>query len=182
MKLVIMPGEGGKDAQLLAKDLYHSYLKALDGWLHRHGPEGQGYFIELKKPNENLKKEVGGHRFQRVPPTERKGRVHTSSVKVALIDAKMEKTEIRDSDLRVEWFSGTGKGGQHRNKHQCSCRLIHIPTGLVEVRQSRSRESNYQEARQALSNKLSLMDNATLSQLKTEQYKESGSGQRDDQS
>ena len=94
----------------------------------------------------------------------------------------MEKTEIRDSDLRVEWFSGTGKGGQHRNKHQCSCRLIHIPTGLVEVRQSRSRESNYQEARQALSNKLSLMDNATLSQLKTEQYKESGSGQRDDQS
>lgn len=92
----------------------------------------------------------------------------------------MEKASIRDSDFRVEWFSGTGKGGQHRNKHQCSCRLIHIPTGLMEVRQSRSRESNYQDARQALIDKLQSHDNAALSNLKTEQYRESGTGQRGD--
>lgn len=55
-----------------------------------------------------------------------------------------------DDDYRVEWFSGTGKGGQHRNKKQCSCRLHHIPTGLSEARQGRSRENNLDDARNAL--------------------------------
>lgn len=58
--------------------------------------------------------------------------------------------QVADSDFRVEWFSGTGAGGQHRNKSQNSCRVIHIPTGLSEARQSRSRENNYLEAKAAL--------------------------------
>lgn len=127
-----------------------------------------------------MKDEVGGHRFQRIPPTERKGRVHTSSVKVALIDAKVEDTVLNDRDLKIEWFSGTGKGGQHRNKHQTSCRLINIPTGMSESRQGRSRESNLQDARQALEIKLKSMDHKALTDMKTVQYKESGSGQRGD--
>ena len=67
-----------------------------------------------------------------------------------------------------------------RNKHQTSCRVIHLSTGLSESRQGRSRESNLQEARQALEIKLKSLDSQTLSNLKTAQYKESGSGQRGD--
>lgn len=57
---------------------------------------------------------------------------------------------IPDADLRVEWFSGTGAGGQHRNKHQNSCRLIHVPTNTVVTAQTRSRESSYRQALQEL--------------------------------
>lgn len=57
---------------------------------------------------------------------------------------------LSDNDFRIEWFSGTGAGGQHRNKTQNCCRMIHIPTGLTESRQGRKRESNMREAKQAL--------------------------------
>lgn len=128
-----------------------------------------------------MKKEVGGHRFQRVPPTERNGRVHTSSVKVALIDAKLEKTELLDSDLKVSWFSGTGKGGQRKNKVQTCCRMVHIPTGISETRTSgRSREANYEDCKSSIQEKIKLLDSNALNQLKSSQYKESGSGQRGD--
>ena len=92
--------------------------------------------------------EPGGHRIQRVPPTERKGRVHTSTVTVAVID-RMEESRssaIPDSDLRVEWYSGTGAGGQHRNKHQNSARITHIPSGIVVTAQCRSRQNSYEQA------------------------------------
>ena len=79
-----------------------------------------------------LQNESGGHRIQRVPPTERKGRVHTSTVTVAVIDA----------DLKIEWYSGTGAGGQFRNKHQNSCRITHLPTGMVATSQTRSRQNS----------------------------------------
>ena len=81
-----------------------------------------------------------------MPPTERKGRVHTSTVTVAVIDPTITKIEIKDSDLRLEWFSGTGCGGQHKNKHQNSCRLTHIPTGITQTAQTRSRENSYKLA------------------------------------
>ena len=57
---------------------------------------------------------------------------------------------LTKNDVRVEWFSGTGSGGQHRNKTQNCCRVIHPPTGLIESRQGRSRESNIREALTAL--------------------------------
>lgn len=95
-----------------------------------------------------LDNECGGHRIQRVPPTERKGRVHTSTVTVAVIDADAEirSVTIPDSELRVEWYSGTGAGGQHRNKHQNSCRIVHIPTGIISTSQCRSRQNSYEQA------------------------------------
>jgi len=89
-----------------------------------------------------LKNEAGGHRIQRVPPTENKGRIHTSNITVAIIDCNnIKKAVFKDSDFRIEWFSGTGNGGQHRNRHKNSCRLIHKSTGLMESRQGRIRES-----------------------------------------
>lgn len=54
--------------------------------------------------------------------------------------------DIPKSDLKIEWYSGTGAGGQHRNKHQNSIRLVHIPSGVIETAQCRSRENSYQEA------------------------------------
>ena len=78
-----------------------------------------------------------------MPPTERKGRVHTSTVTVAVVDPTPTKVDIKENDLRVEWFAGTGCGGQYKNKHQNSCRLIHIPTGLMQTAQTRSRKNSY---------------------------------------
>lgn len=96
----------------------------------------------------SLQNEAGGHRIQRVPPTEKRGRVHTSTVTVAVIDSEVDcdSTSIPEHELRVEWYSGTGKGGQHRNKHQNSCRLTHIPSGINATAQTRSRSSSYDQA------------------------------------
>ncbi len=93
--------------------------------------------------------EAGGHRIQRVPPTERRGRVHTSTVTVSVLSD--DDTPKVDPRFKVRWFSGTGKGGQHRNKHQNCCELTEPETGLTRIGQSsRSRESNYREAEAAL--------------------------------
>ena len=95
-----------------------------------------------------LENEPGGHRIQRVPPTERKGRVHTSTVTVAVIDrdAEIGSAIISENDLKVEWYSGTGAGGQYRNKHQNSCRITHIPTGIIAKAECRSRQNSRDEA------------------------------------
>lgn len=81
-----------------------------------------------------------------MPPTERKGRVHTSTVTVAIVDLSAPTIKVTDADLKIEWYSGTGAGGQHRNKHQNSCRLTHIPTGIVATAQCRSRQNSYEQA------------------------------------
>ena len=105
-----------------------------------------------------LENECGGHRIQRIPPTERKGRVHTSTVTVAVIDRIAEKTSasIPDCDLKIEWYSGTGAGGQHRNKHQNSCRITHIPSGLVATAQTRSRQNSHSLAIQNIQEALDI--------------------------
>ena len=83
-----------------------------------------------------------------MPPTERKGRVHTSTVTVAVIDrdAEIGSAIISENDLKVEWYSGTGAGGQYRNKHQNSCRITHIPTGIIAKAECRSRQNSRDEA------------------------------------
>lgn len=104
--------------------------------------------LEIDGPGvERLRHEAGGHRIQRVPPTERRGRVHTSTVTVAVVEGSQQQQPlILEGDLRVEWYSGSGKGGQHRNKHQNSCRLTHIPTGVVRKAETRQRVTSYREA------------------------------------
>ena len=95
-----------------------------------------------------LDNEPGGHRIQRVPPTERKGRVHTSTVTVAVIDTStpLIKVAIPSGDLKIEWYSGTGAGGQYRNKHQNSCRITHIPSGVIAKSECRSRQNSLESA------------------------------------
>lgn len=128
-----------------------------------------------------LDNEAGGHRIQRVPPTERKGRVHTSTVTVAVLEPSQVKAVDPSQVFRVEWYSGSGAGGQHRNKHQNSCRITHIPTGLVRKAESRSRQNSYDNAMSALMEALNerssaAQANSTNSNRKTQ----IGSGMRGD--
>ncbi len=124
-------------------------------------------------------------RFQRIPPTEKRGRVHTSTVTVAIIstdiniDTPYDLTD--DEYFRVEWFSGTGNGGQHRNKHQNSCKLYHLPTGIMESRQGRSRVNNFSDAKIAILKKLQTSKhNQTANSENTIRSKQVGTGGRDD--
>lgn len=130
-----------------------------------------------------LENECGGHRIQRVPPTERKGRVHTSTVTVAVVDTNAEigSVTIPNSDLKIEWYSGTGAGGQHRNKHQNSCRITHIPTGIVATSQCRSRQNSLNEAMQTIQNQVdTLWKNHYNNSIASDRRQQVGSGMRGD--
>ena len=128
---------------------------------------------------------MGGHRIQRIPPTEKRGRVHTSTVTVAVIDPNTQidspYSKRDESDFRIEWFSGSGAGGQHRNKHQNSCRVIHIPTGICEARQGRERTKNLADAKEAILKTLDSGHHTELSgKISHERKDQVGSGMRGD--
>lgn len=128
--------------------------------------------------------EAGGHRFQRIPATEKRGRIHTSTVTVAVI-ARAQRPDdvggVRESDLDVSWFSGTGSGGQHRNKHQNSCRLLHIPSGITVKVEGRSRTTSYNQALSELTIRLTAFNNSTAHQARSNLTKQQiGSGMRGD--
>ena len=129
-----------------------------------------------------MRNEFGGHRIQRIPPTEKRGRVHTSTVTVAVMDElDTSNKDYDDSDFEIRWFSGSGSGGQHRNKTQNCCQLTHITTGLKESRQGRERNRNYTQAKTALIDKI---NQNKLKEKKQSQSKERsqqvGSGMRGD--
>ena len=130
-----------------------------------------------------LDNEPGGHRIQRVPPTERKGRVHTSTVTVAVIDSTHVKSSVTipQEDLRIEWYSGTGAGGQHRNKHQNSCRITHIPSGTVVTAQHRSRQNSLTECMNTIQNTVdNIRQNHYNSNIASNRKSQVGSGMRGD--
>ncbi len=128
-----------------------------------------------------MRAEAGGHRIMRVPPTERKGRVHTSTVTVAVLtEAQQKIIEFNDREFRIEWYSGTGAGGQHRNKHQNSCRIIHT-SGIVATAQCRSRENSLNEAKVAILARLNGTAQAEHAHARSIDRKEqTGSGERGD--
>lgn len=131
---------------------------------------------------DKLQQESGGHRLQRVPPTEKRGRVHTSTVTVAIMDMDTPtQLRIDPCDVQVEWFSGTGKGGQHRNRHANSCRLTHISTGITVTSQTRSRTNSYKNAMEELTRRLLHECSHTQHQDRSQQRKQQvGSGMRGD--
>lgn len=104
--------------------------------------------ISGKKAVETFADESGGHRWQRVPPTEKRGRVHTSTITVAVLSEPTEtQVVIRDSDLDVQTCRGSGAGGQHRNKRDTAVQMRHIPTGVVvRCESERSQHSNRETA------------------------------------
>ena len=187
--LEIRAAEGGEDSKLFVKDLAQAYVKFLDrkGWLNRVSCDVPGTLCITVEGQDLslLDNEPGGHRIQRIPPTEKRGRVHTSTVTVAVIDLSRKADQAyfkrSESDFRLEWYSGTGAGGQHRNKHQNSARITHLPTGLVETAQCRSRENSKQEAMKRLTERLDgIAHHGLSSEIAIDRKAQVGSGQRGD--
>ncbi len=187
MKRVIevRAAEGGEDSKLFVKDLAQAYIKFAHskGWTTRLINEylGEVHVLVEGADLSGLQNEPGGHRIQRVPPTERKGRVHTSTVTVAVVDPQVISTVIRETDLAVEWYSGTGAGGQHRNKHQNSCRITHRPTGITAKAECRSRTNSLAEATAAIQKRVDqLLQNSYNDNLASDRKAQVGSGMRGD--
>ncbi len=141
--LEIRAGTGGEEAGLFAADLFRMYSKFSErrNWkvevLSRHFTGVGGFkeiiaLIEGKGVYSQLKFESGVHRVQRVPITEAQGRIHTSTVTVAILpEAEEVEVEIDPNDLRIDIFRSSGPGGQSVNTTDSAVRITHLPTGIV---------------------------------------------------
>lgn len=165
--LEIRAGVGGGEATLFAKDLYEMYTRfaAKKGWqvavLDESRSDLGGYKeiiarIQGAGAYDMLKMESGVHRVQRIPRTEKSGRIHTSTVSVAVLpEARETDVEIRPQDIKVEFFRSSGPGGQNVNKVETAVRIYHLPTGLIVTSQeSRSQQKNREQAMTHLRSKL----------------------------
>jgi peptide chain release factor 1 len=163
----IRGGAGGEEAALFANSLYRMYTMyaALKGWkaeVINSNPTELGGFKEIsfsvggEGAYAKLKYESGVHRVQRVPETESQGRVHTSTITVAVLPEVEEvDVEVNPADLTVQTFRAGGAGGQHVNKTESAIRVIHNPSGIVvECQDERSQHKNKDKAMKLLYSKL----------------------------
>lgn len=187
--LEIRAAEGGLDSKLFVEDLASAYEKTFSklNWKSTRIEERPGFTaIEIKgKDLSKLKNESGGHRIQRIPPTEKRGRIHTSTVTVAIIDDFYnvnEKYLLReDHHYFYEPFKSTGPGGQHKNKTQSAIKCIHLPTGIKQERTGRNQHANKHAAKEAVDKILdSLMLKEQKHKIDYERSNMVGSGMRGD--
>ena len=100
---------------------------------------------------------------------------------VAIIDESTPKIKVLDADLKIEWYSGTGAGGQYRNKHQNSCRITHTPTGVVATSQTRSRQNSLAEALQTIQTHVDNIQRSAYNKtIAADRKQQVGSGMRGD--
>lgn len=188
----IRAGTGGEEAAIFAADLFRMYTKYAQsqGWgfsiLDSSRTTIGGFkeiILEINGPAafEELRNESGVHRVQRIPQTEKSGRVHTSTATVAVLP-KVETTEVKinPQDLQIDAVRSSGPGGQNVNKRSTAVRVVHLPSNIVVFSQTeRSQSQNKEIALEILRAKLyNLKQQEQLSQVGMERRQQIGGAER----
>lgn len=188
----IRAGVGGEEASLFAEELASMYLRYAEsrGWKHRKLSESRAALGGLKEAQFEIKGEdvyrtlqfeTGVHRVQRIPETEKSGRIHTSTASVAILPIYTRtKVEMNPGDLEIETSRSGGAGGQNVNKVETAVRVIHKPTGLdVRCTSERSQAQNKEKAMKLLASRLQQMkDEAEARERAADRKEQVGTGDR----
>jgi len=163
----IRAGAGGDEAALFARELANMYLRygEKQGWTAKQvnasesdigGIKEADYRIKGKDIYEKLRFETGVHRVQRVPETEKSGRIHTSTASVAILPLRKKKEiTLKDEDLEVSFARAGGSGGQNVNRRETAVHMTHTPTGIqVRCTEERTQRKNRKRAKEILRAKL----------------------------
>ena len=190
--LEIRAGTGGDEAALFARNLYEMYKHHAEskGWkmqIMDHSSTELGGFKEISLAVEGegvyreLQYESGGHRVQRVPDTEAKGRIHTSAATVAVMPEPEDiEIDLKPDDYRIDKFHASGPGGQHVNKTESAIRLTHYESGVVvQCQDEKSQHKNLAKALRVLKSRIyDQKQQEELAQRASERKSMVGSGDR----